>query len=151
VKSLAFQSVSPLGTAASGGLFAGLVDPMAALQIAVLALVALALGLFVVRPILLSSRRGLPALAAPDSEEDEDFVPQMNMALPEALTGEIDDGGDAFPGALSLMSPDADGLPALSDDPNDPVGRLRRLIEERQDETLEILKSWVEDRQEAKS
>lgn len=151
VKSLAFQPVKPLGTTAAGSFFAGVIDPMSAIQLAVLALVALALGLFVVRPILLSQRTGRPTLAPPgEAPEEEDAIPQMNMALPQVLTGEIDAGGDFFPGPMGLLSADGDGFGAAAD-PNDPVARLRRLIEERQDETLEILKSWVEDRQEAGS
>ena len=58
----------------------------------------------------------------------------MNTSLP-ALRGESDPGGE--PGSDS---------PAF--DPNDPVARLRRLIAERQDETVEILRSWMDEREE---
>ncbi len=183
VKTLAFQPVEPLGTAASSGGIAALFDPMSALQLLVLAAVALSLGLFVVRPILTSERRaGLPALAGPDAGAEDFGAPQFNMALPPALTGEID-GGGFMPGGGSLVPAGAggmgsgfggmgdgmgdfggglDGLGGLGGgfgggmgggmgDDADPVARLRRLIEERQDETLQILKSWVEDRQEAGS
>ena len=38
---------------------------------------------------------------------------------------------------------DGSGLPALSDN-SDAVSRLRRLIEERQEETVGVLRSWME-------
>ncbi|TKA97867.1 flagellar M-ring protein FliF, partial [Cereibacter changlensis] len=54
------------------------------------------------------------------------------------LTGEIDDEPDlpAFP----MMS----GGGMEMEDDNDPVARLRRLIEERQTESVEILRGWME-------
>ena len=152
IKSMAFEPVQPLGTAAAASVLDRLnLDPMTVIQLVVLAVVALALGLFVLRPILTSSRaarlpdygpRPAGALAAPDGfgGAGEDGV----------LTGEIDDG-DFLPGMLSVVSPEdmasaADS--AFEDDPANPVARLRRLIEERQDETVEILRSWMEDPEE---
>jgi len=49
-------------------------------------------------------------------------------------------------------APKTPGLPspagAMSEDPPDPVARLRRLIEEREEETVEILRSWMEEDEE---
>jgi flagellar M-ring protein FliF len=89
------------------------------------------LGLFVIRPILISTTRRA-ALPQP---------PQL-LALPvaaegsnsQALTGEIDDGN--MP-ALSIAT-DATGAVL------DPVARMRRLIEDRQAESIEILRGWME-------
>jgi flagellar M-ring protein FliF len=53
------------------------------------------------------------------------------------LTGEIDDGTDLPP--LSVVS----GVPG-SDAAKDPMSRLRQLIEERQSESVEILRGWME-------
>ena len=97
-------------------------------------MVALILGLFVIRPVLKSGAIALPP-------------PGQALALPEmadgALTGEIDDG---------FQLPD---LPAMDfsgglDDqpPEDAASRLRRLIGERQAESLEILRSWLEPEEE---
>ena len=69
------------------------------------------------------------------------------------FTGEIDDDSDFYGGGFPQVNP---SLPALRGkgegeanfDPNDPVARLRRLIAERQDETAEILRSWMDDREE---
>ena len=141
IRSLAFEPVAPLGTAAAPSLLNQLgLDPMSAIQLAVLALVALALGLFVVRPILASSgTRSLPALPQPGATG-------ANNAA-RVLTGEIDDGS-YIPENLSIVSPERRQAEAEAKATSDPVARLRRLIAERQGETLEILRSWVEDREE---
>ena len=57
-----------------------------------------------------------------------------------SLTGEIDDGEFSPPQMSVVTDIDFDdGLGA-----QDPVQRLRDLIEERQSETLEILRGWME-------
>lgn len=40
------------------------------------------------------------------------------------------------------------GLPSLDSDDQDPVERLRSMISERQDETVEILRNWLEGEEE---
>jgi flagellar M-ring protein FliF len=137
LRSLAFEPAPQLGTLAEAGMLAGL-DILSVIQIAVLALVALVLGLFVIRPVLTAASRPVPELPATP-------VP---LALPGAVSadgsprivnGEIDDR-DLPP--LSVVSREAGELPL------DPVARLRRLIEERQAESVEILRGWMEDREE---
>jgi flagellar M-ring protein FliF len=62
--------------------------------------------------------------------------------------------GDAV-AARGLPAPERTGGPAgeitidgPDDTPEDPVARLRRLIEARQDETIEILRGWMEEGEE---
>ncbi|WP_420023177.1 flagellar basal-body MS-ring/collar protein FliF [Cereibacter azotoformans] len=139
LRSLIFETPPDLGTLAEAGMLGrlGSFDLMSLIQIAVLALVALVLGLFVVRPVLTARRD--PALSP--------VTPPL--ALPgyggtnEALTGEIDDSTDLpdFPMVASA--------PLDFDDEPDPVARLRRLIEERQAESVEILRGWMEPQREA--
>lgn len=142
IKSMTFQPTLAEGTSADAGLLShfGQIDLMSAIQLAVLALVALVLGLFVVRPVLIGARRAaalpspeprlaLPGGAGSEAFEGEDGVGGM------ALTGEIDDG-DGF--ALLGGEDDVEGTAS------DPVARLRRLIEERQAESVEILRGWME-------
>lgn len=142
--SLQFQPLAVEGTEAAGGLLPALgpIDVMSTIQIAALSIVALILGLFVLRPILLSGSRSTAALPGPDAA----------LALPGplgmesaggALTGEIDDGGFSLP---DLPMVDFSG--AGEDPPEDPATRLRRLIEERQAETIEILRGWLEPEEE---
>ncbi len=137
LRSLAFEPAAEVGTLAEAGMLSGL-DVMSVIQIAVLALVALVLGLFVIRPVLTAGLRATPELPAPPAP----------LALPgtvgadgaaRVLDGEIDDRD--LP-SLSVVSRDA------ADIPLDPVARLRRLIEERQAESVEILRGWMEDREE---
>jgi len=170
LKSMPFEPLPELGTAGAGSILDG-INIMSAVQILVLALVALILGLFVVRPIL--TPRTLPALrdlsggiaagaggAAPRELASlpggGGFDLPIPSRLPEqgsALTGEIDDSDDFFSGGFGTMTPSLASLQGKSVvdddyDPSDPVSRLRRLISERQEETVEILRNWMDDREE---
>jgi flagellar M-ring protein FliF len=138
VKSMPFERPAALGegpAAATGAPWnlSALVRPL------LLALVALALGLFVLRPVL---RPGRAALALP--------------APPEGAQAAMQTGAQAGAPALALTSGGAPltalARPALAapgaeagTPPVDPVTRLRALIEARQDETAQILRAWVED------
>jgi flagellar M-ring protein FliF len=145
IKSMALLSIPPSGTAAEASLFKNLeIDAMSALQMAILGLVTVILGLFVVRPILtrptLASQSQLPALP----RDTEDAV---------ALNGEVADDDFELP-ELSInnsfsneLEPFSD-LPILQKSSDDPVDRLRSMIGERQEETVEILRGWLEDREE---
>lgn len=138
LKSLPFLPVVAAGSLAEGSMFAAFarLDVMSLIQLAVLAVVALILGLFVIRPILGSSARNtaLPApaatLALPGLRSGADRVFPV-------LNGEIDDGTTPNDGGF-------DGQEAVTGVEADPVARLRRRIEERQTESLEILRSWME-------
>jgi flagellar M-ring protein FliF len=138
LKSMVFEP-TPLGTGeiAQASMFSfGVIDVMTLVQTAVLALVALVLGLFVIRPILTSNAR---AAFAGDAEPLA-LSGFGDMSNGPVLNGEIDDG---FLPPLSMVSGDGGG-----DDDSDPVSRLRRLIEERQSESVEILRGWMEQEEE---
>lgn len=137
LKSMGFEPVVPVDAAADGSFLAKL-DIMSIVQLAVLAFVSLALGLFVVRPILTSRGARTPELAPPAARG-------LPPAGSEPLNGEIDDG-DYVPANLSVIS-DRGGNP----DEADPVARLRKMISERQDETVEILRGWMEDSEEERA
>jgi len=137
LKSLPFQQQAVEGTLVEASLFAGL-DLMSMVQLGVLSLVALILGLFVIRPILTSRRDVTAQLPAP----------LQPLALPggwadgnlgRALDGEIDDIG-IMPGTADFAEQEA----AMTGIETDPVARLRHLIKERQSESVEILRSWME-------
>lgn len=147
IKSMAFQPLAEQGSGPVEGVWAGLTagDLMSLIQLAVFAIVALLLGLFVVRPLLKGAATRQPALdgaaaplALPGASE-----PFGDLGLPDGpmrvLTGEIDDGTGSSLGALSDDMGDSD---------SDPVARLRRLIAERQSESVEILRGWMEAEQE---
>ena len=138
LKSMEFRLSDTLGTEGSASLLPrlGPIDPMRLIQWGILAFVALLLGLFVVRPMLAS--RALPAPTPPRNQP---------LSLPKddtgsALTGVLDEDFVTPPLSVIAASPDEE-LPA------DPVERLRKLIDKRQSESLEILRSWMEKEEEA--
>ena len=147
LRSLPFERPEGLGTGPVEQDWLALsLDPMSLIQMAILAVVALILGLFVVRPILATPAG--PALAAQGPA----------LALPgasggTALTGEIDPedgfmpmnslGGGGDFGGMGMIDFDAPTV-------EDPVDRLRNLIEQRKSETVEILRSWLDETEEAK-
>lgn len=142
LKSMEFQALPADGTMAEAGMFTSLgpIDTMSAIQLAVLALVSLLLGLFVVRPLLL--QRGT---ATDDVTHGAMALPAPSSATASVgLTGEIDDGF-AFP-SLPVVSFEASEPPGTG--PQDPVSRLRKLIDERQTESIEILRNWMEKEEE---
>ena len=149
LKSLPFEATTPQGTLAEPSLMERLgLDLMSLVQLGALALVALLLGLFVVRPILTAP----PASSAPAALPPPGTAALAAAAAPgtseqmAALTGEIADEDGSFRpigargGAAGLPDIRQPGTPET-----DPVERLRALIAERQDETVEILRSWLED------
>lgn len=152
IKSLAFEPVKMTGESPPSGLFSSLqLDVTSLIRVAALAITALVLGLFVLRPILAGSSSGgaepAGALAPPSAdtlgEQPEDTLP--------VLTGEIDDGtlGDlsnmAVVSDFGFDEGDSDPIQTALADGSDPVARLRKLIDARQDETVEILRGWMQD------
>lgn len=134
VKSLPFEPVATLGSEAAAPTAVPW-DLMGLLRPALLALVALVLGVFVLRPLLTREREPnllppAPALASPEPLGDP--LPPLNFA--PMMVGDF--GGP--PAGLS----NAEAV--------DPATRLRRLIEERQEETAQILQSWIDDAPTAK-
>jgi flagellar M-ring protein FliF len=145
LRSMPFEAPPEVGTLAEPGLFGpiGPIDPMMAIQIGVLFLLAVVLGIFVLRPLLLSRR----APAGEPVEAPLLALPGVGPArgsggdrLP-VLTGEISDDD---PAGLALVSDRAD----QDAQPEDPVERLRRLIDARRDESVQILRGWMETEEE---
>ena len=135
IKSMEFEPVAGGEPAAGPGLLTRL-DPMALIQLGVIAAVALALGLFVLRPLVTSGRGG----AAPTPLA---LPPVAETTRRPVLTGEIDDGSGLPPLTVSATR-------ATDPATQDPVARLRQLISERQAESVEILRSWMDDREEGR-
>lgn len=155
IKSMPLLAAPPKGTEAQSSILDMLeLDLMSALQMLVLAVVTIILGLFVVRPILSQdSSQSVPAL--PSASETEGAQDQQSIEIVETA-----EGAD-FPDIdLNAPLPNLDDLPALpsmntpgemggfSSTPADPAERLRNMIGERQEETVEILRSWLEDTEE---
>lgn len=161
IRSMAFE-MPPEATAdgiGSSGLFSAL-DVSQLLRGVLLAVVALAIAFGVVRPALASSPTsapvgaGLPTQVPSGTDDLPDFAPIGDGAAP---------GGDDFDfgGLPGLPAMDGAGggwdgeiitsdgsMGGNSDGAEDPVERLRRLIQEREAETVEILRSWMEEDEE---
>ena len=158
LKSMELPSIEPQGTVVSTSIMDNIyIDAMALIQIAALAIVSLILGLFVVKPIL-ANRAPQAALDGPDMMSDlpqlgsSDFMsnPNMGVGMDMALTGEIDDGNTGDFGAMGSIGDmgGMGGLPALGGGTENPVERLRAMIGDRQEETVEILRGWLEESEE---
>lgn len=134
LRSMPFEPVAAEGTTAGVPTAPAALDLMQLIQVAVLAAVALILGLFVVRPIFASAgAAGTAPLAIAAGQDDDLGDPPITMAINNDSMGDFI-GGDFG---------DGDGLTSGED----PVGRMRRMIAEREPETLQILQDWIENPQ----
>lgn len=151
IKSMPLQAISPSGTAVGTSLLDQFdLDLMSAIQMAVLAFVTLILGIFVVKPVLSrqqnDSSNGVPALLSGAQNAEASTVQT-------ALNGEVSNDEFNLPDlGRNLNNGDDQGmlpdLPMMGGISDDPVDRLRAMIGERQEETVEILRSWLEDKEE---
>lgn len=139
IRSMAFEpdagSEAASGTAAAP---AAPLDWMRLIQTGVLALVALILGLFVVRPIL-AGRRGA---GQPNGAALDDSGAAKATDLPAQVTADTRVPVLASPsGSTGADAPDSSG----ADPGPDPVDRLRDLIRDRRQEAVQVLQSWMDD------
>ncbi|MEL6958420.1 MAG: flagellar basal-body MS-ring/collar protein FliF [Pseudomonadota bacterium] len=141
IRSMVFEPVPALGTdaiAETAPGFSSPLDTMQLIQTAVLAAVALILGLFVVRPIL-KSRAGPPLL------DDSGAISQRPLAVapPMAVAPATEQTTQAITGTIE---PAEDRLPdSTVGGGDDPVDRLKSMIEERREDALQVLQSWIDE------
>lgn len=136
IRSLQFETVQDITAPMAPALTDRLgLDVMSLAQLGVVALVTLVLGLFVVRPLLLTRPDPVArAQIAPPDNGLPDFE-----ALPP-LNGELQDPTSELPPLPAL--PDLGGAPSGAED---PAQRLRRLMDGKQDESIEVLAQWMRD------
>lgn len=150
LKSMALQSVAPSGTAASVSLVDQFdLDLLSAIQMLVLAVVTLILGLFVIRPVLTKQPAEVPAMIGSqdleNSTSEGGAIAELS-SLPAVIDAEDMGNAQMTAGSgdvIAMQNSDLERLP-----PEDPVERLRNMIGERQEETVEILRGWLEDKEE---
>ncbi len=150
LKSMQFEPIAVLGTSAEPSFFKSMgLDLMSLIQALVLGVVALVLGLFVVRPILSQARNaGTLAISEALGSDAKTAQSSRNTNSPVmALTGEIDES-EMNTEDLPVIS-DRNGRIAKSADGDDAVARLRNMIGERQEETVEVLRTWLEGEEES--
>ena len=147
--------------------FIGELNAMSLIQLGIAAIIVLILSLFVIRPALLSPRyvtSAAPLLDVTDTETqpvgltDLSSIPNAlaeDAQTPVALSATSENGGQmplAQPIEMAEMAegefafPDPTPLPPPPPIPVDAeaVARLRSLITDRKQETLEVLRSWME-------
>ena len=143
LKSLQFETPPEAGTLAeakAASIF-GALDVMSLIKMAVLALVTIVLGLFVIRPVLAGPAPALRGSDVTPMSLPEPATPTLEAVPGEdgfrVVTGEID--GQELPFRESELA----AMEAARSE--DPVERLRRLIDERGAESVEILRGWLEE------
>ena len=149
IRSMPFEGVEALGSepAVPALSLTERLDPMRLVQIGVAGLVAIVLGLFVLRPIL--SGRGRPAaLPAPPAGEGAGREPEVLAPGEEGYDGPIAVeralvDPSAFPARASEGWDEASGAGARG------APELRRMIEDHREESMEILRGWLESPEEA--
>lgn len=151
VKILPFEAKADAGTEARTSFFTPVAfDPVRLAQFGALLVVALALGLFVIRPILTGRGIRTPptGTAQPTSLANPTNPPKENE--PDPSSGDESDLTEDYSVDEALPPLSIDGGFPEFDLPSsqmleDPVEGLKGLIEERQADTIEILRSWLED------
>ncbi|MEE9426712.1 MAG: flagellar basal-body MS-ring/collar protein FliF [Paracoccaceae bacterium] len=159
LKSLQFQTADNSVQAVEFSVFQKLnIDVMRLIQLAVLSIVSLVLGLLVVRPALTTialpapaQGNNIPSLAAPSMPNGA--LAEMSSGqtpVTAALTGEIDERSSLPVGLETVQNIQSSGLGIESQATLavDPVERLRTMIADRQDETVDILKTWIDGNEE---
>ncbi|RMF46176.1 MAG: flagellar M-ring protein FliF [Deltaproteobacteria bacterium] len=150
IKSLQFEPLDDAGTQASAGLLdAVMAEAGTLLKIGLLAATALAIGVFVIRPAL--SQAGNAALALEGDSGTADVDPGVAMAADLPSFEDENPVQDFQPMTDLAMFDPGNAFDGNSDDEDetvDPVERLRALIAERQAETVEILRGWMQDDEE---
>lgn len=130
LKSLPFASLSEAGTMMrEGGILARL-DMNGLIKLALIGLFAIAIVLFLLRPIL-KARAADQDRVVLDSTSPLDTGSMVQAPMPP----------------LSPAVPEIDFSPNALGDRSDPVARLKELMKSRKDESLQILSGWIEKRE----
>ena len=135
--------VTELDLAAPGWAASQNLDVMKLVQLAVTGMVVLVLGLFVIRPIVVGAlaRAEAPPIL-PDASRIGAADGGQNGDLGGGLNGDVSSPA-ALPAPQGTAASGVTRMTPLAEDA-DPVQRLKQLIDERQDDTVEILRGWIE-------
>lgn len=126
IRSLPFEPVEAIGTEASSSVFARAnLDMMTLIRWVFVLLAILMLALFVLRPVLAALNRRTP------------------QSAPSLLDNALEPEGARLTEALP-----EDGVSFMEEPPQDPVERLRRLIDARGEDSAHVLRHWMDDRKE---
>ena len=146
IKTMQFQALDQLGTEATNKFFnLNDIDVVELIKTAILGIVVLVLGMFVLRPLLSKISTAEPSFTS---------LPPVSSAeaVKPPLTGDVETPRDvAEPPATPTRttSParlESSGRPSSGsiNQVVEPSERLRSMISERKDDTVEILRNWLE-------
>ena len=141
IRSMAFESLPTTGTdAAEPTPTSSPLNLMQLIQTGVLAAVALILGLFVVRPILTSSNSTPPLLDASGRATGPTLVGNDGSIIEGAS---IDTQSPQ--NIRTISQPEGQNANSIPSDDENPVDRLRGMIDDRRDEAIQVLQSWIDE------
>lgn len=141
IRSMAFETLPTTGTdAAEPTPTSSPLNLMQLIQTGVLAAVALILGLFVVRPILISSNSTPPLLDASGRATGPTLVGNDGSIIEGAS---IDTQSPQ--NIRTISQPEGQNANSIPSDDENPVDRLRGMIDDRRDEAIQVLQSWIDE------
>lgn len=153
IRSLALQASQTNGTSAIPSDINSLhLDAMAIIQMITLGVVVIVLGLFVIRPALLKNNK-----VENFNQQDQLNNGSHNSPDQKALTplkNDINEFDHPSLIAAEVIENEELSFPKISpinQDADDPVQRLRHMIGERQEETVEILRNWLDEKEEKRT
>jgi flagellar M-ring protein FliF len=156
VQSMAFVPLAPMGSGpADTPLINMTLDLMTIIQMAILALVGIVIALLVVRPIFAGNKStDFPALEPPSGGGGISGLPELpSLGDMQPMSGEIDFGA-ANSDMMTVYDGGDTGGFAMDGESNggeSPAHRLREMIETRQEETVDILRHWLEQKEKQNS
>ncbi|MCQ0971048.1 flagellar M-ring protein FliF [Paracoccus sp. TK19116] len=142
VKSLPFAALGDQGALASAPGLLERLELNGLIRVALIGLFALAVAFVVLRPVLRA--RSLPAPSATPPKLLDDSLPVATTAAAIIEPPQSTAGNTA-----ALIGPGSDTGDRLALPPADPVARLREMMRERQDESMKILSTWIERKEDA--
>ena len=148
VKSLPFAELGTEGTLATQGGWLDRLELNALLKLLLIGVFALGITALVLRPML----RGRQAAARPESLMLDDSgaglspMPFPAMVVDSAM---MDQPFSQAELDATVITTDPSGRVQLQLPPADPVARLRGMMRDRQQESLQILSGWIDDKEKA--
>ncbi|UWQ21821.1 flagellar basal-body MS-ring/collar protein FliF [Jannaschia sp. W003] len=153
VRTLRFEALAPPSLEAPGTPWLSGAQAVRLATVGGVILAALGVMAFVIRPLLAGTAaapqageaeaEGQAALATPEAAAPPPAA--AALAPPEAAAPPQVAGPEAPPSRAKLPAPEATLDDEAASAAADPVERLRTLISERRDETVEVLKGWIEE------
>lgn len=152
IKSMQLSETIPSAPlAAASGFDLSSVDIVSISQFVILAVVAIILGVFVIRPIMSNSGAGAQNNLLNSPEGEVDGLTQLGEtgpSQPGSLSGLEDSGLEPLETSGEVLS-DLPMLPTAFSGEASPSEDLKNMIEQKQPETIELLRGWLEEQEPA--